>query len=67
MFPCKKGHPHKTAQGCFDCNLKYADRRVKREMDKGPRQHRKIVHKPAKVVDKGIIKVYIYQEAEVVK
>ena len=67
MFPCKKGHLHNTADGQAKCDLKYADRRVKRAMDRGPTIYRKVTHRPAKVVDKGFIKVYIYQEAEVVK
>jgi hypothetical protein len=67
MNPCLKGHPHNTIEGMKRCNLKYADKRVARIVARGPIIYRKIVHRPAKIVDKGFIRVYIYQEAEVLR
>lgn len=66
MFPCAKGHPHNTREGSSRCDLKYADKRIARILKNKPPIYRKIVHQPAKAVDKGGVTVYVYQEAEVV-
>jgi hypothetical protein len=66
MNPCRKGHPHNTVGGMKRCDAKYADKRVARIVARGPRIYRKIIHSPAKVVDKGFIQIYIYQETEAV-
>lgn len=67
MHPCKKGHPHNTADGQAKCDLKYADRRIKRFMDKGPIIYKKIVHSPARKTCKGAIEVVVFQEGELIR
>jgi hypothetical protein len=67
MHPCKKGHPHNTAEGQFKCDLKYADKRIKKFMDKGPIIYKKIVHSPARKTCKGAIEVVVFQEGELMR
>ena len=67
MFSCKKGHPHNTADGQSKCDLKYADKRIKRLLDKGPPIYKKVIHSPAKKVCKGIVEVLVFQEGELIR
>ena len=64
MNPCQKGHPHNTPEGRDRCDLIYADKRMQRILNKGPPIYEKKVYDPAKQIDNGIIKVYIFQEGE---
>jgi hypothetical protein len=67
MHPCKKGHPHNTPEGRDRCDLKYADKRIKKFMDKGPIIYKKIVHSPARKTCKGAIEVVVFQEGELMR
>jgi hypothetical protein len=63
MYPCGKGHPHNTAEGMTRCNSKYADKRIKRIVDRGPPIYKKIKYDPPITVDKGGIPVVMYYSA----
>jgi hypothetical protein len=62
-YPCGKGHPHNTEQGMKRCNLKYADKRIERQMKKGPPIYQEVVYDPPLVVDKGGIAVVVFRSA----
>jgi len=63
MFPCGKGHPHNTQDGMERCNLKYADKRIERQLKAGPPIYAPVVHDPPLVVDKGGIPVVVFRSA----
>jgi len=67
MNPCLKNHPHNTIEGMKRCNLKYADRRIKKFLDKGKILYKKIVHDPPKKVCKGAIELLVFQEGELIR
>ena len=62
-YPCKKGHPHNTQRGMERCNLKYADRRVKRDLDRGPPIYKGVKYEPPLVLDMGGISVLMFYSA----
>ena len=63
MHECGKGHPHNTREGMERCNLKYADKRIERQMKKGPPIYQAVIHDPPLVVDKGGIPVVVFRSA----
>jgi hypothetical protein len=67
MHPCQKGHSHNTHEGRDRCDLKYAEKRMQRLLNKGPIIYKKIVHDPPKKACKGIIEVIVFQEGEVIR
>lgn len=67
MYPCGKGHPHNTPEGRDRCDLKYADKRIQRLLNKGPLLYEKIIYDPPKKTCKGGIEVVVFQEGKVVR
>lgn len=59
---CRKGHPHNTPEGAARCNQKYTDKKLARILAKGPEIYRVLTHKPARIVQKGMVQVYVFQE-----
>jgi hypothetical protein len=45
------------------CNLKYADKRIERQLKAGPPIYTPVVHDPPLVVDKGGIPVVVFRSA----
>lgn len=63
MFPCGKGHPHNTVAGKERCDLKYADRRIERQIKKGPPIYAPVIHDPPLVLDDGPVTVVVFRSA----
>jgi len=63
MHPCAKGHPHNTTAGRDHCDLKYADKRIERQLKKGPPIYQAVVHDPPVTVDKGGIPMVVFRSA----